>query len=110
MPPAWDLSCHYPGCGGGNIARKKFCPKHIKTPFETKAEVNAYSRAKKEARADLVWLLATLEGANHVIVSEGLDDGEEVEPIREQMKDICKRWKLDICKRWKLQYPGESAS
>ena len=101
MPPAWDLSCHYPGCGDGNIVGKKFCPKHVKTPFETKVEVNAYRRAQKEARVDLVWLLATLVSANCIIMEAELDDDEEGTAIHEQMKEICKRWKL--------QYPDANA-
>jgi len=86
MPLAWDLSCHYPGCGGGNVVGKKFCFKHLKTPFETKAEVNAYRRAQKEAREDLVWLLAICKSATLVIVDEG--------PIRNHMAEISKRWKI----------------
>jgi hypothetical protein len=43
--------CRYPDCNDGHIVGKKFCPKHLKTPFTTKGEVNAYRRGLREGRA-----------------------------------------------------------
>lgn len=82
MPLAWDIGCHYPGCGGGNIVGKKFCPKHVRTPFETKVEVNAYNRAKKEARKELGWLLANV----YEILFEDSETAARIKMIRKHWK------------------------
>lgn len=42
------LGCAYPGCGRGKVVGKLFCPSHLKTPFTTKKEVNAYHRGVRE--------------------------------------------------------------
>lgn len=47
------LGCYYPDCGDGQVVGKKFCPKHLKTPFTTKKEVNAYRRGVRDGKAEL---------------------------------------------------------
>lgn len=42
------LQCLYPDCSDGHIVGEKFCNKHLKTPFTTKAEVNAYKRGVRD--------------------------------------------------------------
>jgi hypothetical protein len=41
--------CSYPKCNYGRCVSKKFCPKHLKTPFCTQEEVNAYRRGLRVA-------------------------------------------------------------
>jgi hypothetical protein len=66
-----------------------------KPKLKPKAKVKAkVPRLPKAAVTDLVWLLQTLDNANGLILIEGLDDDEEVHPIREQMEEIRVRWKI----------------
>jgi hypothetical protein len=44
------MNCSYPDCGDGRCVGKKFCGKHLKTPFCTKAEVDAYRRGLRDGR------------------------------------------------------------
>lgn len=49
-----DSWCEYPACRGGRCVGFHFCPKHIKTPFRTKAEVNAYRRGQRDGRVEII--------------------------------------------------------
>ena len=45
-----SLNCRYPGCTDGKQVGSKYCPRHVKTPFETREEVRAYQRGVRDER------------------------------------------------------------
>ncbi len=47
-----DCGCEFPRCGNGRCIGSHFCPKHLKMPFRSKAEVNAYRRGQRDGRAE----------------------------------------------------------
>jgi len=46
------LGCLYPRCTNGHAVGKKFCPKHLATPFRSKEEINAYRRGRRDAERE----------------------------------------------------------
>jgi hypothetical protein len=42
--------CDYPGCDDGHVVGKRFCHRHLSTPFTTRAEINAYHRGQRSER------------------------------------------------------------
>lgn len=56
------LGCHYPGCGEGHVVRKKFCPRHLKTPFFSVEEIRAYKRGKRDGKAEAEKVAAKRRG------------------------------------------------
>lgn len=71
-----DVQCEYPGCNDGRQIRKHFCPKHVATPFTTRAEVNAYRRGRRDERRAMAVVTAGPEGIS------GKDFLAEVEKMR----------------------------
>jgi hypothetical protein len=45
----------------------------------------------KKTREEIQWLLVTLENANDVIVTDGIDDDHEAFEVRCRMFEICER-------------------
>jgi hypothetical protein len=56
-----DCWCEFPECGNGRCVGSHFCPKHLKTPFRTRAEVNAYRRGQRDGRAEIIQAHAALK-------------------------------------------------
>lgn len=70
----------YPRCSDGRVVGKHFCHKHLGTPFESREEINAYRRGRRDERrvaheGAVEAALATLPRAEEAITLTGFGLG-----------------------------------